>query len=279
MWVKTIKGLCWFLYLFTFAVDRRKSTIKLVFGVVLLSTLTIGSGYSGTWKDDFDDINLNGWEQIVEVNPWFASWEVSPFTIGRLLAIIEKPEQKQGTAADFLHWNVHQFQLEKITVVGDEIRYGRVPNKPGLPGELCLFLGKRLRSPDFAEGYIFSPEKTTRIQFTENGVYKRDEVKEDYALMFRLTSEHLKVVFEAGKFQLWTQDLLITEFVDGDIPMIDVVGLISVCEFVGQWFDGNISTFSISGTGIPTNDSFDVQLENTQLTTTWGKLKDIKQGQ
>ncbi len=277
MQVKTIKALCWFLYIFTFAVDRRKSTIKIVFGVVLLSALTTGSGYTGVWKDDFDDIALNGWERIVEKNPWLADWEVSPFTIGRLLAVIQKPEQEQGTAADFLHWNVHQFQLDKITVVGDEVRYTPVPNNPR--GELCLFLGKRQPSPDFAEGYIFSPEKTTRIQFTENGVYKKGEVKEDYALMFRLTSEHLKVVFEAGKFQLWTQDLLITEFVDDDIPMIDVVGLISVCELLGKWFDGTISTFSISGQGIPTNNSFDVQLENTQLTTTWGKLKDLKQAQ
>lgn len=147
-----------------------------------------------------------------------------------------------------------------------------------MPGELCLFLGKRQPSPDFAEGYIFSPEKTTRIQFTENGVYKKGEVKEDYALMFRLTSEHLKVVFEAGKFQLWTQDLLITEFFDADIPMIDVVGLISVCEFLGQWFDGTISTFSISGSGIPQyylldEQSREVQLRERQLTTTWGKLK------
>lgn len=278
MQIKTIKSLCWFLYIFTLAIDRRKCTIIIVFGVVLLSALTTGSGYTGVWNDDFDDIDLNGWERIVEENPWFADWEIT-FTPGRLLAVIEKPEQQQGTAADFLHWNVHQFQLDKITVVGDEIRYDRIPNNPGMPGELGLFIGKRQPSPDYAEGYMFSPEKTIRIQFTENGVYKKDEVKEDYALMFRLTSEHLKVVFEVGKFQLWTQDLLITEFVDDDIPMIDVVGLICVCELVGFWFDGTISTFSISGIGIPTNNSFDVQLENTQLTTTWGKLKNIKQGQ
>ncbi len=255
----------------------KKSIMKYVLCAVVLFAFAIGHSYAGTWRDDFDDIVLNGWERIVEKNPWFADWEVSPFTIGRLLATIGKPEQEQGTAADFLHWNVHQFQLDKVIVVGDEIRYTRVPNNPR--GELCLFLGKRQPSPDFAEGYIFSPEKTTKIQFTENGIYKKGEVKADYGLMFRLTSGNIRVVFDTGKFQLWTQDLLITEFFDDEIPMIDVVDLMSVFEFPGQWFDGTISTFSISGQGIPTNNVFDVQLGNTQLTTTWGKLKDLKQGQ
>ena len=247
-----------------------KSIMKYVLCAVVLFAFAIGHGYARTWIDDFDDIALNGWERIVEEDPWFADWEIT-FKPGRLLAIIEKPEQQKGTAADFLHWNVRQFQLDKITVVGDEIRYTRVPNNPR--GELGLFLGKRQPSPDFAEGYIFSPEKTTRIQFTENGVYKKGEVKADYRLMFRLTSGNIRVVFDDGKFQLWTQDILITEFVDDDIPMIDVVGLMSVFEFPGQWFDGTISTFSISGQGIPTNNAFDVQLGNTQLTTTWGKIK------
>ncbi len=253
-----------------------KSIMKYVLCAVVLFAFAIGHGYARTWIDDFDDIALNGWERIVEEVPWFAEWEVSPFTTGYLLAIIGKPKQEHVTAADFLHWNVHQFQLDKITVIGEEVRYPRGdPNNPApdISGELCLFLGKRQPSPDFAAGYIFSPEKTTKIQFTENGIYKKGEVKADYGLMFRLTSGNIRVVFDTGKFQLWTQDLLITEFFDDEIPMIDVVGLMSVFEFPGQWFDGTISTFSISGQGIPTNNAFDVQLGNTQLTTTWGKIK------
>ena len=248
----------------------KKSIMKYVLCAVVLFAFAIGHSYAGTWRDDFDDIALNGWERIVEKNPWLADWEIT-FKPGRLLAIIQKPEQEQGTAVDFLHWNVHQFQLDKITVVGDEVRYLPVPNNPR--GELGLFLGKRQPSPDFAEGYIFSPEKTTRIQFTENGVYKKGEVKADYRLMFRLTSGNIRVVFDTGKFQLWTQDLLITEFVDDDIPMIDVVGLISVCELLGEWFDGTIETFSISGVGIPKHNALDVRLGNKQLTTTWGEIK------
>ena len=226
---------------------------------------------AGTWIDQFDDINLNGWERIVEKDPWFASWEIDPWNIGHLYTVIEKPKQEQVTAADFLHWNAHQFQLDKVTVVGEKIRYPR--DARFISGELCLFLGKRQPSPDFAEGYIFSPEKTTEMQFTENGVYKKGEVKADYGLMFRLTSGDIRVVFDTGKFQLFTQDLPITEFVDDEIPMIDVVGLMSVFEFPGDYFYGTISTFSISGSSIPQSNFLDARLREEQLTTTWGKLK------
>ena len=111
------------------------------------------------------------------------------------------------------------------------------------------------------------------MQFSANGVYKRGEVETNYDLMFRLTSGHLKIVFDTGKFQLFTQDILITEFFNAELSMIDVVGLMVVHKFPGSWFEGTISTFSISGQDIPNHNSLDVQLRGTQLTTTWGELK------
>ena len=239
--------------------------------VFLCAFLSVHSD-AGTWIDNFDDINLNGWERIVEEDPWFASWEVAdPLEFEYLLAIIGKPKQEQVTAADFLYWNAHQFQLDKVTVVGEKIRYPR--GDRFISGELCLFLGKRQPFPEFAEGYIFSPEKTTEMRFTENGVYTKGEVKADYGLMFRLTSGDIRVVFDTGKFQLFTQDLPITEFVDDEIPKIDVVGLMCVFEFPGERFKGTISTFSITGSGIPQSNVLDVRLREEQLTTTWSKLK------
>ena len=272
MRVKTINALCRFLDISNFAVDLKKRLIKVIFGVALLSALTIGSGFADVWIDEFDDIDLKGWKRIVEKNPWFASWEfVDPLDLEYLRAKIERPKQEQGTAADFLHWNAHQFQLDKVTVVGEKIRYPR--GGRSVSGELCLFLGKRQPSPDFAEGYNFSPEKTTEMQFSENGVYKKGEVKADYRLMFRLTAGDIRVVFDTGKLQLFTQDLLITEFVDDEIPMIDVVGLMCVFEFPGSYFEATISTFSITGSSIPQYDFLDVRLREEQLTTTWGELK------
>ena len=269
----------------------RKYVIIIVPCVILLSAYTIESSHADTWIDDFDAEVLNGWERIVEKNPWFAEWRTfkdSPPWLpldeegeGYLYGRISKPHAEHVTAADFLYWNAHQFQLEKLTVVGEEIWYTR--HRREVSGELGLFLGKRLLAPNFAKGYIFSPEKTTKMQFSTKGVFKKGEVKANYGLMFRLTSGNLRVVFDSGKFQLLTQDLLVTEFFDAEITKVDVVGMMVVFEPPGGWFSGDISTFSISGSGIPQYYILDeqlhdeqlreVQLREKQLTTTWGKLK------
>ncbi len=274
------------LSIFTFSADRKKRIVIIVICAVLWSVFTIGHSHADTWIDDFDAEVLNGWKRIVKENPWFAEWRtfkdnpewlpVDEEGEGHLTSSIEKPQAEHVTAADFLHWNAHQFQLEKLTVVGEEIRYVR--HRREVSGELGLFLGKRLLSPHFAKGYIFSPEKTTKMQCSAKGVFKRGETKADYELMFRLTSGNLRVVFDTGNFQLWTQDLLITEFFDDEIAKINVVGMMVVFEPPGGWFSGTISTFSISGSGIPQyyllDEQFrEVQLRERQLTTTWGELK------
>lgn len=261
----------------------RKYIILIVSFAILLSTYTIVPSHADTWIDDFDEEVLNGWKRIVEVLPYFAEWSlfkenpvVAGDDVGRLGVTISKQHAEHLTAADFLRWNAHQFQLDKLVVVGEEISYAR--HHKNTSGELGLFLGKRLPNPDFAEGYMFSPEKTTEMRCSAKGVFKRGETKADYELRFRLTSDNLRVVFDAGKFQLWTQDLLVTEFVDEDITKIDAVGLMAVFEPPGGFFSGRISTFSISGSGIPQYYLLDeqlreVQLRERQLTTTWGKLK------
>ena len=230
----------------------------------------MSNSYAGTWTDEFSEEELNGWERIVEENPWHTKWRLLA-DFGLLYAQISQPNQEVVTAADFLHWNLHDFQLKHLTVVGEEIRYNR--HADNRSGELCLFLGKKQNAPNFAKGYIFSPEKTAKMQFNADGVYKIGEVKADYSLMFRLTSGHIKVVFDTGKFRLFTQDLFIEEFTDADINMVDVIGLIVLYQLPGEWFKGSISTISISGKDIPNNNTLNVHQHSTQLTTTWGELK------
>ena len=277
MKVKTVSPICRSVYIFNLTADMRKHIIKTLLCAVLLGVFAIGHSQAGTWRDNFSDVELKGWERTFEDAPWFADWgpiDDRGLLIdepNRLFGEISMPKQEGVTAADFLHWNVQPFQLDKLKVVGEEIRYTRPAT-----GEFCLFLGKRQSKPDFAEGYIFSPEKATKMQFTANGVYNKGEVKAKYDPMFRLTSGDLKVFFDTGTFQIFTQDLFITEFSDAEITMIDVVGLMIMFEFPDghrRWFNATISTFSVSGEGIPNYNSLDVPLRNTQLTTAWGELK------
>ena len=255
------------LYIFNLVTHMGKYIIKIGLWTVLLSAFA-GYSHAGTWRDEFDGENLNGWERGLEVNRWSATWETEN---GLLSVRIEKPEQWHIRAADFLHWNPHQFQLNRLVVVGKEIHYERFAQD--VKGNLCLFLGKRKPAPDFAEGYIFCPSFTEEMEFSEKGVYKRGKFKALYIDRFKFTSEHLKVVFDKGKFQLRTHDILLTDFFDDEIDFIDVVGLIVLYVPFGAWSTASISTFSISGRDIPNHNSLDVQLRNTQLTTTWGKLK------
>ncbi len=243
---------------------------RYIFNITLWTLFLCLSGhsYAGTWKDNFDEAVLNGWERIVDENPWNTKWTLHDQV---LLGSISKPKQEGVTAVDFLHWNIHEFQRKHLTVVGEGIHYSR--HAFNTSGELCLFLGKRQPAPDFAAGYIFSPEKITKMQFSADGVYKTGEVKADYGLMFRLTSGDIRVVFDTGKFRLFTQDLFIEEFIDAEINTVDVIGLVVLNRFPGRRFIGRISTFSVSGKDIPNNNTLNVHLHSTQLTTTWGELK------
>lgn len=249
----------------------RKKIIKIAICAVLLSVFTIRHSQAGTWRDEFDGNEFIGWERVVKENPWFADWRLVE---GALIGEILDRPQEQLITSDFLHWNAHQFELDRITVEGEEINYQPHGHDIHLFGQFCLFLGKRRPPPDFAEGYIFSPEETVKIKLSAKGDFNKGNSKAKYGLMWRLTRGHLKVVFHAGRFRLLAQDILVTEFSDPDIPIIDVVGLMVVCGMGKDcWFYGSISAFSVSGKGIPNHNSLNVQLGNMQLATTWGGLK------
>ncbi len=92
-------------------------------------------------------------------------------------------------------------------------------------------------------------------------------------LLSVFTIEHSHAGTWRDEFSAVELNLLITEFFDAELPMIDVVGLMAVFEFPGARFDGTISTFSISGSSIPNHNFLDAQLQQTHLTTRWGEFK------
>ena len=249
---------------------RNKIIVKMVFCAAFLSFCLIGNIYAGTWREQFDDKDLNGWERIREDNPWNADWISID---GVLYSEVFNQKQEHLTKADFLHWNVHQFRLKRITVESEEIDYLSRGRAISMSGQFCLFIGKRIPEPDFADGYIISPEEISKMRFSAKGDFTRGESVAKYDLMWRLTRGNLKAAFNAGQFRLFTHHILVTEFFDPDIDLIDVVGLLILCDSDADWFEGSISTFSVSGEGIPNHNFLDIQLRQEHFTTTWGSLK------
>ena len=187
---------------------------------------------------------------------------------------IDLPPRCDKNTGDFLHWKIIQFNFEQLTIVGEEITYPQ-EGEDGM-GELCLFIGKRQDDPDLAvQGYLISPEEVSRVTFSEIGKYSRGKTKAWYGNIFQSTTRNLTAVFDSGHFQVWTNGDLITEFVDENIKTIDIVGLLITCHFGGGWFGSRISSISISDKAIP-KGNLAVQLRDTQLTTTWGKLKQFE---
>ena len=264
-----------FLPIFSTVIDKKKIILKTFLSLVVLSVLLSGHSYAEVWNDSFDDDELKGWERIRQRNPWHAKWEVIE---GFLFANIQNadglPPICGENTADFLHWKIIQFNFEQLTIVGEEITY---PQEGGEGmGELCLFIGKRQDDPDLTvEGYIVSPEEISKVTVSENGKFNRGKTKAWYGNIFQNTTRNLTLAFDSGHFQLYTNEDLITEFVEENLKTIDIVGLLITCHRGGRWFGSRISSISISDEAI-IKHNLAVQLRGTQLTTTWGKLKQFE---
>ncbi len=263
-----------FLPIFRTVIDKKKIVLKSFLFLVLLSVFLSGHSYAEVWSDSFDDEELIGWERIWLGNRVDDKWEaVAGFLFANIRSNALPPICDENTAS-FLHWKIVQFNFEQLTIVGEEITY---PQEGGDGmGELCLFIGKRQGDPDLTvQGYIVSPEEVSKVTFSEIGKYSRGKTKAWYGDIFQNTTRNLTAVFDTGHFQVYTNDDLITEFVDENLETIDIVGLLITCHFGGHWFGSRISSISISDKAI-IKPNLAVQLRGTQLTTTWGELRQIE---
>ena len=234
---------------------------------VLLCVIFNYHCYAKVWKDSFDE-DLTGWEGIGRG----ARWEIVAGILFANIQCVEQPFCDEEYLASFLHWKIVEFDFEQLTMIGEEITYPQ-EGEDGM-GELCLLLGKRQDEPDFSvEGYIVSPEEISRVTFSEKkDGYSRGKTKAWYGNIFKDTTRNLTVVFDTGHLQVWTSNRLITEFQDDNFKTIDIVGLLITRHFGVDWFGSRISSISITDRST-TDRSLGVQLQGTQLTTTWGSLK------
>lgn len=243
--------------------------------LLLLSVVMCKNSNAKVWIDSFDDDTLEDWNRVRKANPWRVNWDVLG---GYLFVGIRSPGGAEPLCfehtADFLHWRIIKENFKQLTIVGEEITYPQ-EGKDGM-GELCLFIGKRQGDPDLTvEGYIVSPEEISKVTISDSGRYFRGKTKAWYGDIFQNTTRNLTLTFDSGHFRLYTNKDFITEFVEENLDTIDVVGLIITCHRGGRWFGSRISGISISDKVIIKSD-LAVQLQGTQLTTTWGELKQFE---
>ena len=246
--------------------------VKPFLPLVLLSVFLSGHSYAEVWNDSFDDEELIGWERISLGNQSGAKWEsVGGILFANTEDCFEPPFCNEITVG-FLHWKIVEFSFEQLTMIGEEIVYPQ-EGEDGM-GELCLFLGKRQVEPELAaEGYIVSPEEISKVTLSVKDGYSRGKTKAWYGNIFKTTTRNLTTVFDSGHFQVWTKDDMITEFLDENLQTVDIVGLLITTHFGSHWFGSRISSISITDRA---NPNLAVQLRGTQLTTTWGELRQIE---
>ena len=89
-------------------------------------------------------------------------------------------------------------------------------------------------------------------------------------LRFQHETQNLKVVFDTGRFQVFSADKLVAEFVDAEFRTIDLLGLMIFGELT---VFASMDEFVISCPGI-TDGSEKVAVHSmNQLATTWGSIK------
>lgn len=111
------------LHIFKPILDRKQMIKRVFLCLVLFNVLLGGYSYAGVWRDTFDGTELNGWERTVKRSHGIPRWEVVE---GFLFAKISRGANVAScgkNTADFLHWNIHEFQLERLTVIGRKIKY------------------------------------------------------------------------------------------------------------------------------------------------------------
>ena len=246
-----------------------KNAISLL---ICASLLPLGDAtiYAGTWRDSFDDGTLDGWKPNTRGSVeggFYLQWEE---TAGRLeVRLADIPLDNLFVARLFklaagileltaIELDEEHLIVEAISIKGKFLGFG-------------IAIGKR-SSRTHSLGIVY--HFRTWGSITKNGLGRTggwsgvkpppiDYVNPKKPVESQI--EHMKVVFDTGRFQFFSADRLVAELVDPEYKTVNLVGLMVWGEALKR--SGSLDEFVISGPGIPS------LWPTNKLATTWGALK------
>jgi hypothetical protein len=236
---------------------------------------------AGTWTDNFNDGNLDGWTRpsdSVKDKHWDAIWQSKDEVLDVIIQPNGRPmpkdweNKKLNMTHDFLELTAFPISASKLTV--EAIPFQGVG--------IGIALGN---PPTFFDGigtfYTFTRTDVWHMALFPNGegfeLPLNPPIKGDI-LFGEITvrpiippGQPMKVVFESGRFQVFSQGQLLVEFVDEDYPKIELVGI-----YAQQHLDVHVSRkklddFLIFGPNLAVSP-------RGKLATTWGDVKNGKHG-
>ena len=234
---------------------------------------------AGTWTDNFNDGNLNGWTRPsdgVKDKHWDAIWQSKDEVLDVIIQPNGRPMPKDwkheviNIACDFLQLTAFPISASKLTVEATFFQ----------GSDIGIALGSPSPFPDrIGSLYVFTRAFVWNTTLFPNGegvdLPLNPPIKGEIlfgaieVLPIIPPGQPMKVVFESGRFQVFSQGELLVEFVDEAYPKIELVGI-----YAQQLLDVHISRktlddFLISGPNLAVRP-------RGKLATTWGDVKNGK---
>ena len=252
---------------------------NLTVACILLFVLFAAASHAVTWRDSFEDGRLNGWQQpenekLGEIVGYEVLWTTGNNRLN--VQVLDLPPPIPGLsqpfkfALSFLEFTALRLEEEHLVVEGVGIaREGFM--------SFGIAIGQHYPPSDGRTGIVYffnSRGHIYKVSFSRNGSFSQRKTAEiAYVHPCKPLStqfEHLKVVFSAGRFQVYSADKLMATMIDLEYETVDLVGLMIWGEVPGS---GSLDEFVISGSYIPNGTGNVINQPTDKLVTTWACIK------
>jgi len=231
-----------------YQINKEKDMKHIMVGLTLF--LLVTSAWAGTFKDNFDDGNMNGWTEVGTGGTWkIENGELVIRIFGGTFGFgIGESTWRDYTVGVRLKLVKHLADPLWIEVASLALRFA------GFPLGYGVGLGTFGATPKQLQVWYISPQGQG---------YNVKSVPFEWNLD---TWYDLKAVVEGDQFKYYVNDKLILETTDNTFPTgyvgIGVVGISVIAHF---------DDFSVTGDDIP--DNLVAVSSKAKLATTWGQIK------